>query len=507
MKNASATFLAATILLASPLAAQPNGEPSMNAQQVPSYLVDRDLPQDVIELVRQGELTKAQERITQLLASAPSNSEQETLLVEQERLRRLQRDFRVTPEELREKLSESIPEVTLDQIERWREMGDLQHMMVDGELRYFRREPVNLFRFSEEARELRDATQKAREKSAPEQDPAAKASEEFTVEGHIAELLKIAREQGHGIIHPVKLRVRHTITVSPDKVPGGETLRCWLPYPRDYRQQQGGTNLITQPAAHSVSEMAPQRTIYMEQKAVAGQPTVFAAEYEYQSAAYVPRISEDDINSARVNEEVAAQYLSPQPPHVMLSPQTRALAMQIVGDEQNPYRKAEKIFHWMSKNFRYASEMEYSVMPCIEEKALTEGKGDCGVFVLTFVSLCRSAGVPARWQSGWVTRPNYWNMHDWAEFHVEPFGWLPADPSMGLRKSDDPAVHTFYFGHIDAYRMIANLDHTVDFVPAKEHWRSDPVDNQRGEVEWDGGNLYYDDFKYSVEILDSKRMD
>jgi len=33
-------------------------------------------------------------------------------------------------------------------------------------------------------------------------------------------------------------------------------------------------------------------------------------------------------------------------------------------------------------------------------------------------------------------------------------------------------------------------------VPAKQSFRSDNVDSQRGEVEWSGGNLYYDQWHY-----------
>jgi len=36
-------------------------------------------------------------------------------------------------------------------------------------------------------------------------------------------------------------------------------------------------------------------------------------------------------------------------------------------------------------------------------------------------------------------------------------------------------------------------------VPAKQHFRSDTVDSQRGEVEWDGGNLYYDKWDYHFD--------
>jgi hypothetical protein len=33
----------------------------------------------------------------------------------------------------------------------------------------------------------------------------------------------------------------------------------------------------------------------------------------------------------------------------------------------------------------------------------------------------------------------------------------------------------------------------------KEHFRTETGDSRRGEVEWDGGNLYYDQWDYSFE--------
>ena len=114
--------------------------------------------------------------------------------------------------------------------------------------------------------------------------------------------------------------------------------------------------------------------------------------------------------------------------------------------------------------------------------------------------MCRCAGVPARWQSGWETKRRDWNMHDWCEFYVEPWGWLPADPSYGLRESTDPRVREFYFGHQDSYRMIVNLDYGHPLTPPKQSLRSEPADFQRGEVEVDGKNLYFDQFDYDFSF-------
>jgi hypothetical protein len=90
-------------------------------------------------------------------------------------------------------------------------------------------------------------------------------------------------------------------------------------------------------------------------------------------------------------------------------------------------------------------------------------------------------------------------MHDWAEIYLEPWGWLPADASWGVMKHQDPAVQDFYCGHIDPYRMIVNLDYGRALEPAKHSFRSEPIDFQRGEIEIDGHNLYFDEWEYTFD--------
>ena len=67
------------------------------------------------------------------------------------------------------------------------------------------------------------------------------------------------------------------------------------------------------------------------------------------------------------------------------------------------------------------------------------------------------------------------------------------------RLEGDPATEWFYLGGLDGYRIAFNDAWGVDFMPRKTHFRSDTVDSQRGEVEWKGGNLYFDQFDYDFE--------
>ncbi|MNT84866.1 hypothetical protein D3C72_2249560 [compost metagenome] len=73
------------------------------------------------------------------------------------------------------------------------------------------------------------------------------------------------------------------------------------------------------------------------------------------------------------------------------------------------------------------------------------------------------------------------------------------DVTSGRLDSPQPALRDFYFGGLDAYRIAFNDDIGQPLVPAKRHPRSDTVDSQRGEVEWDGGNLYFDQWNYDFQ--------
>ncbi len=79
----------------------------------------------------------------------------------------------------------------------------------------------------------------------------------------------------------------------------------------------------------------------------------------------------------------------------------------------------------------------------------------------------------------------------------------------GRFNSGDPALDAFYLGSFDAYRVVFNDDYSQPFVPAKQHFRSETVDLQRGEVEWRGGNLYFDrwDYDFKATLLQAPRTD
>ena len=80
---------------------------------------------------------------------------------------------------------------------------------------------------------------------------------------------------------------------------------------------------------------------------------------------------------------------------------------------------------------------------------------------------------------------DYAGSHDWAQFYLDGWGWLFADPSYGgsAWRAGNKVRHAFYFGNIDPLRMAANRRFEAPLEPAKQSFRVDPYDNQSGELE------------------------
>ena len=374
--------------------------------------------------------------------------------------------------------------------------------MIDGQTCYFRRAGSNLFLNNEEARQRRNAAKLAKDQ--------ARAAKKFDLTAHIAELVEVAESAKSAELWPIFHRVNYKLKVNEGhpRLQDGAVVRAWLPFPQEYRQQRDVLLVSAAPSPQSIAPNgSPHRSIYFEQTIDnAIQPPTFEVEFTFVTSAYCPHLDPGTVRPYDTSSKLYRNYTGERPPHIAFTPKVRRLVAEIVEDEHNPLLKARRIFRWVSKNVPWCGEMEYSIIPNLSEKGLAARRGDCGVQGMVFITLCRAAGVPARWQSGWETKPGDWNMHDWSEIYIEPWGWLPVDASYGVRQHDDPRVRDFYCGHMDPYRMIVNLDYARALDPAKTSFRSEPNDFQRGEVELDGHNLYFGEWSWEFEVR-SRRLE
>lgn len=452
------------------------------AISLPSWSSDLESVQKQVD---SGQHAQARQQIQRLLNTqhpTRASAEADALAFEAERMRRIEMDFPLTPDELLPAIHRYVPDARQEDVDRWNAQGLLEFIVIDGAPRYFVRSAYNLMHLSDEA--------VAR----------ARASKRFTDKTPLYRLHPHHRE----ILNadsPIRQRIQvtYTLTVDSDAVPPGEIVRAWLPFPQEIIGRQENIALLSSsPVPHQLAPAThAQRTIYLEKKAEQGAPTEFSIRYAYDSLSSHTAISPEQVKSAVATDELAP-FLDERAPHVVFTPKLRALSAQIVGEETNPYRIAQKLFAYVDQ-IPWAGAREYSTIRNISEYAASAGHADCGQQTLLLMTLMRMNGIPARWQSGWEFSPESFDtMHDWGEFYLAPYGWMPMDVTHGLLDSETAAERWFYLGGLDSYRLIFNSDYSREFVPEKQHFRSETVDSQRGEVEWRGGNLYFNQWDYSM---------
>jgi transglutaminase-like putative cysteine protease len=404
--------------------------------------------------------------------------------------RRIALDFPHDDAAIRRLLDARVRDVTDADIERWAASGALEWTRIDGERRWFHRAVGNLLLIAP------DAAARARTPPSSADGPL------YALHPLHAEWLREAGTAASGRVarvDPQRFEVTHSVTVDADAVPAGETLRVWIPFPRAIDGVQDEIALVgsTPGAATIAPKEALQRSAYVEATAVAGEPTRVSITYRLRTRTRVATLDAARGRALTEAETAAlAEHLAERPPHVVFPPELRAFSGRVVGDARAPVEIARRLFDAVSTK-PWAVAREYSTVDNLSLHALRQPHADCGEKAMLLITLLRMNGIPARWQSGWQLSPGEFDtMHDWLQAYFAPWGWVPLDPTHGPLASDDPALRHFYFGGLDGYRIAFNDDWGRAFVPAKQHLRSEPVDAQRGEVEWRGGNVYFDAWDY-----------
>lgn len=447
---------------------------------------------EINQLVNSGEFTKAEVLIDQKLKSDNlSFDEVFELQFEKERIDRIRKDFNKTAEDILKFVNKYYPDANETDLVKWEKDGSLEFKVIDGTKWYFARAASNLFRINKEAKKQKELV-----------DGFQKDGLDAFLEDYIPKVLDESVNSYENLVKPVVLNLDYTVTVKPNEVPAGEVIRCWLPFPREGHNRQVDVKLLSVNVDEYVTadNNNPQRTLYVEKVSQKDQPTVFHMVLEVTMYAEVNFIDPDSIKPYNKESGLYKTFTSERAPHIIFTDRIKELSNKIVGDEKNPYLIAKKIFTWISENIPWAGAREYSTIENISDYCITRGHGDCGIKTLLFMTLCRYNGIPAKWQSGWMLHPGDINLHDWSEIYLEGYGWVPVDQSFGLVESDIEDEKYFFLGSTDSYHLITNNDYSRPLFPAKIFPRSETVDFQRGELEWRGGNLYFDKWNYNMKV-------
>ena len=451
------------------------------------------LPADVRRLISAGRLQEARERIHFYLerlnrADGPLSGERQLrksrLELELARLSQLPFEYPYSFSEALSLIRSRIPDFSEEEFCALEREGRAEPVFLDGQKRYPGRfldtllavDPVlagradpQLVRDMEDRGRFRDRT------------------------------IRLLKEEG---LLRYRIHLKAGLRVKDEYFEPGKEYLVHLPVPKECDPVSGVRILNTghRPAFLGPAD-APARTVAFRE--TPKKNDTFWVEYEYDSTV---RYIQPDPD--RVSDRLPDFDTGQQPPHIRFTPYLRELTAEVVGQEHNPLKKARRIYDFITSQVTYSYMPEYFLLDDIAETCAVSRKGDCGVQALLFITMCRIARIPARWQSGLSVTPASVGPHDWAQFFIPPYGWLYADLSFGgsAFRAGQMERRDFYFGNLDPFRMVANTAFQAPLFPPKAGLRADPYDNQVGECEIDGKGLLTGQFDFFHEIIDIRSI-
>lgn len=451
----------------------------------------QNIDQVIAQEIDAGNFTKVGSIIDSLITQGNLDAtKQQAYLFTKDSLHRITLDFNKTREEIVSWIEENHQfRPTEEQFSTWEKNNILEYRIIDGEKRYFRNAAPNIFRVDQS---VRDSLNLSVESDADE-----------TLNKHLPQLTA-TDTKGKYLLPRIPMHIKYTLTVEPDAVKDGELIKAWLPYPRkDIARQSDITFISASQNDYILSEDKTKHTsIYMEQRAKKNEPTVFTVEYSFSSQGEWFDLTKLSTLPYDTSSDIFRQYTAEKPPHIQFSDRIKTITDSITRGVDNPIEQLKVIYQYVTSNYPWASALEYSTIPNIPEYVIKNKKGDCGQVALLLITMLRYKGIPAHWQSGWMMHPGAVNLHDWTEVYFEGIGWIPVDPSFGRGAPlNNKTGRSFFTSGIDSYRLYVNSDFSDEFYPAKKYPRSETVDFQRGEVETETENLYFDKWNYNLEVV------
>lgn len=463
----------------------------MNINENFRYL-NTGLPDDILRRKLHGDFEGAIRLIDRrLLDKSTPAALRGCLLVQKEICQIMPTEYPYTATEALNLLKEYIPDFTEDEFNDWIDEGKLSWIYINGEMHFFNRFFQTLCKT--------DAVFISRvTKPLPADDNPEKGKQR---KQQLKDCIRLMKEKGKS---SKRIRIHASLKMKDGQFTPGMFVRVHLPVPAACEQQSDIVIEKVFPANGQVSpENDLQRTVCWEENMKENHE--FYVEYSYIHTAvyHHAEIHEERNASDFITEEELLAFIQEESPHIVFTPYIRALVNDLTEGISDPLEKARKFYDFITLNMRYNFVPPYFILENIPESCARNFTGDCGVFALLFITLCRCAGIPACWQSGLAAQLETCGPHDWARFYTEAKGWLYVDASFGVSaaRDNDEERRNFYFGNLDSHRMVANNAFQKPFSIDKDHWRADPYDNQVGEIETADKGLKSGEFETVQEVL------
>ena len=253
-----------------------------------------------------------------------------------------------------------------------------------------------------------------------------------------------------------KFRFTYLVSI-PALATETKSSRIWIPLPQSDQYQAIRDLKIEAPftfAQHRDPEYGNEYLYLQVPASQASQPADVRVSFE--ATRYEHRVSLDGrspVPTSRSTTPDLQRFLQPDR-LVPLQGTIAELSAQQTQGLQDPLAKARAIYNYVVATMRYdKSGTGWGNGDAIW--ACTAKRGNCTDFHSLFIGMMRAAGIPARFEIGFPLPtdvhdgavPGY---HCWAEFYVEPYGWIPVDASEAWKHPDKK---DYFFGAHDDNRV------------------------------------------------------
>lgn len=128
----------------------------------------------------------------------------------------------------------------------------------------------------------------------------------------------------------------------------------------------------------------------------------------------------------------------------------KAIAEQVKGEtgSEDAWTVAKAMYTWLKNNTDYYHEAGSGSQRQSAIEVLHSRMGDCDELSILYISLCRAAGIPARFVDGYLVEkdPKDYIGHEWVEFYDGE--WVPVDVAASENKSYSNGVTLGKAGNI-----------------------------------------------------------
>jgi len=211
-------------------------------------------------------------------------------------------------------------------------------------------------------------------------------------------------------------------------------LDVYLAVPKDMNNQKLLSDVQFQPApVDFVTDRWGQKVAHFNFKNVPGtesRSVKMIVDVELYANRYFIR-PERVGKLSEIPSDISEKYLQDDTKFSVNDPVIQNAVTKAVGDETNPYWIARRIFRHVIDKIEYELAGGWNIAPTV----LDRGTGSCSEYSFVYISMCRAAGLPARYVGSVVIRGDdacYDKVfHRWVEVYLPHYGWVPIDPSGG----------------------------------------------------------------------------